>query len=192
MDPTDSHSDNQPLNPISLDIQAIAREAQEILGFMLPFLSFEAKLETFIERESVRIRVDCQDAARLIGRRGSTVNEIQFLLNLILQRRYKLVPRILLDISGPFEAKTQAQTSVAQISENEIDPEIIERIQSLVNQVRRWGEPLESEPLSTIHRKHVQEIFTKDHEIEVIDLGTQGDSSKPQRLQFCLRKRDVG
>src|SRR4051812_32741540 len=65
----------------SITLEQLVEQAKEVLGTMLPLLSFEAKLAVTIEPNSVRIRMECEDAGRLIGRRGATVNEIQFLLN---------------------------------------------------------------------------------------------------------------
>ena len=97
-------SDSGTMDPQTLippmDLNSLAQEAQEILCSMLPLLSFEAKLTPFIENNSIRIQVECKDAGRLIGRKGSTVNEIQFLLNRILQRRYKSLSRIFLDVGS--------------------------------------------------------------------------------------------
>src|SRR4051812_28855969 len=100
--PDSSSSDNTPASTEapSISLELLAEQAKEVLGTMLPLLSFEAKLTANIEPNGVRIRMECEDAGRLIGRRGATVNEIQFLLNRILQRRHKAIPRIFLDVDG--------------------------------------------------------------------------------------------
>src|ERR1044072_7849982 len=128
---TDSSApENQPAEA-PVDMNAIAQESQTLLADMLRLLSFDAQLTAQIEKENVRIRMQCEEAGRLIGRRGATVNEIQFLLNRILQRRHKIVPRIFLDVDGPKEAPPEP------------DPEIVSRVQAQADKVRRWGDPVD-------------------------------------------------
>ncbi len=177
----DSVSQDKQTVDTPLDLNALSQEAKEILGSMLPLLSFEAKLTSSVENESVRIRVECENAARLIGRRGATVNEIQFLLNRILQRRHKLVPRIFLDVDGPKEAQA--------IANQIVNEKIVEQAQALAERVRRWGEPLELGPIHAVDRKAIQEIFAKDRELEVTALDPNMDPSKPQRVQIRVKQK---
>jgi len=162
----------------SPDLNVLAQEAQEILRSMLPLLSFEAKLTSSTEGGGVRIKMECEDAGRLIGRRGSTVNEIQFLLNRILQRRHKTVPRIFLDADGPHE------------SNEKVDEHLITRIQGVTDQVRRWGESAELGPMNAHDRKAVQDMFANDQEIEVVSLESREDSTGAQKMRLQLKKKD--
>jgi spoIIIJ-associated protein len=163
-----------------MDMNALSKEAEEILGTMLPLLSFEAKLTTTLEKSTVRIRMQCEDAGRLIGRRGSTVNEIQFLLNRILQRRHKSVPRIFLDVDGPREVKPEIPA--------EADPETITKAQTAVDQVRRWGDPVELGSIDALNRKAIQDMYAKDKELEVI-VSEKGDLSGPQKVRIQLKQK---
>ena len=158
---TSTEQTDQPI-----DINSLAQEAEEILKSMLPLLSFEAKLITSIETNNVRIQMECEDAGRLIGRKGSTVNEIQFLLNRILQRRHKTIPRIFLDVNGSRE-KEKAAT---------VNEELIARVQALADKVRRWGEPVELGAMNAEDRKIIEELFAEDQEMEVAKLGLKEDS----------------
>jgi spoIIIJ-associated protein len=166
----------QPDAP-AISMEQLAETAKEVLGTMLPLLSFEAKLTSIIEPNQVRIRMECDDAGRLIGRRGTTVNEIQFLLNRILQRRHKAIPRIFLDVDGA-GAKEEVE---------ETQSEVIQRVKSVVDQVRRWGEAAETEPLSTLERKSVEDYYAKDKELEVITIQSKEDSGGMQRLRIKLK-----
>lgn len=163
-----------------MDMTALSKEAEEILATMLPLLSFEAKLITVLEKTTVRIRMQCEDAGRLIGRRGSTVNEIQFLLNRILQRRHKSVPRIFLDVDGPREVKPEIPA--------EADPEIITKAQSAADQVRRWGDAVELGLIDAVNRKAIQDMYAKDRELEVI-VNEKGDSTAPQKVRIQLKQK---
>jgi len=172
-----SAAENQPPEA-PLDLNAMAQESQILLGDMLRLLSFDAQLTAQVEKDIVRIRMQCEDAGRLIGRRGSTVNEIQFLLNRILQRRHKVVPRIFLDVDGPKEI---------QQPDAEPDPEIVTRIQAQADKVRRWGDPVEIGPIHAADRQVLVDFFAKDRELEIVSLEPDADPSKTQKLQLRLR-----
>ncbi len=175
---TDSASGNQPVET-PVDPQAIAQEARELLSELLRLLSFTVELTVEIEKENVRIRMKCEDAGRLIGRRGSTVNEIQFLVNRILQRRHKTVPRVFLDVDGPQEQQQERQT--------EPDPEVVTRVQLQADQVRRWGDPVDLGSVSPEDRAVLLNYFAKDREIEIVSLDPHGDPTRPQRMQLKVK-----
>lgn len=174
----ESSSSSTPSEP--MDMNALSKEAEEILNTMLPLLSFEAKLTTTLEKTTVRIRMQCEDAGRLIGRRGSTVNEIQFLLNRILQRRHKSVPRIFLDVDGPREAQPVIPETA--------DPEIVAKAEEAASQVRRWGDPMELGSIDAANRKVIQDMFAKDKELEVI-VSEKGDPSGPQKVRIQIKQK---
>ena len=107
-----------PPPPTPVDPEAVKKEAEETLGTMLTMLQFQATMSSSLEKDVIRIRLKSEEAGRLIGRRGSTINEIQFLLNRILQRRHKVVPRVYLDVDSPIEPVTQKEETPAPAHEN--------------------------------------------------------------------------
>ena len=175
--PSPNIPENLPLPQI--DLNSISQEAQEILASMLQLLSFQAKLSSTFEKETIRIHMQCEDAGRLIGRRGSTVNEIQFLLNRILQRRHKPVPRIFLDVDGPQEVQ-QAQ--------EKINSELLNQAKSKADQVRRWGESVELGSFKAEDCKILQDFFARDKELEVVTTSSRPSESGMQTLRIQLRK----
>jgi spoIIIJ-associated protein len=170
----DSPENTNPEVP-TISMEQLAVLAKEVLGTMLPLLSFEAQLTAVIETNTVRIRMECEDAGRLIGRRGATVNEIQFLLNRILQRRHKAIPRIFLDVDGFKE-------------EEKTDDEVVTRVKTMADQVRRWGEPVDTEPMSEVERKTIQDYYSRDKELDLIPIQSKEDSNGMQRLRIQIRK----
>lgn len=163
----------------AIPLDQVAEMAREVLATMLPLLSFEAKLTPTIETNTVRIRMECEDAGRLIGRRGATVNEIQFLLNRILQRRHKSIPRIFLDVDG-FKEEESAEAPQQH--------QAVERVKSMADQVRRWGEPVDTEPMTQAERTVVEEYYSRDKELEVITIQSKEDARGMQRMRIQLKK----
>lgn len=172
--------EDQSIDP-PVDLNILSQEALEILGTMLPLLSFEVKFTSTIDHGSVRIHVECKDAGRLIGRKGATINEIQFLLNRILQRRHRTVPRIFLDVNAPL---VQESPEGKKLSD-----EMAARVRSVADQVHRWGKPAELGTFKGVECQHIQEIFAEDRELEVVTLEPNVDPSKPQRLELRVRQK---
>lgn len=235
-----------PVEP-AIDPTVLAQEAQETLASMLQLLSFETKMAPLIEKNCVRIKLECEDAGRLIGRRGSMINEIQFLLNRILQRRHKNISRIFLDVDRKDEpAKEEApapqprqerqersrpqreerpryvertngnsrssareeepisyrepvqtfrreEPSTPEVEETEPDQpthnELSKRARGLASQVQRWGEPADLGLLNAEDCKTVHEMFSKDREIEVIEVNSKVDAAGMQRIRLQLKSK---
>lgn len=169
------------------DPQRLKEEAMNVLGEMLPLLSFQAKLQGEVEKDAIRIRLESAEAGRLIGRRGSTINEIQFLLNRILQKKYRSIPRIFLDVDDlPQTAPAAVDASMLQG-----DPAVFAHVKSMANKARRWGEPVEMGPYGEADRKSIEALFAQDRELTVITLDPKsGDPPGAQRMRVELRQGD--
>lgn len=160
--------------PPAADATLVANEALEVLGHVLPLLSFEAKLASSIERGDVRIQLECAEPGRLIGRRGATVNELQFLVNRIVQRRHKNSPRIFLDVNGSHDKNKE---------------ELLTKARDLAQQVNRWGEAADLGPLTATDRQIMEEFFAGNHELEVVPAEPAPDARGLQRMRLQVRTK---
>lgn len=172
-----------------IDLNDISREACEIVGTMLPLLSFKATLTAAIDDNTVRIRMDCEDAGRIIGRKGAVIHEIQFLLNRILQRRHKTVPRIFLDVNGARELETEPAPPESAPPQEQVVSELISRARAVAEKVRRWGDPMEVGLFNAVDRESIQNFFARDPELEAVSLDPQADPARPQRLQLRVKQK---
>lgn len=162
--------------PAPIDMKMVAQQAEEVLGTMLRLLTFQVKLSTVADDQSIRISLECEDPGRLIGRRGMTVNQLQYLLNRVLQRKHPALPRIYLDVAGRGEKE-------------KISEEFIERISDAGNQVRRWGQPVDLGTLKPPEQKTVQDMFNQDPELEVVSVDPDAGPAKPQRMQLRIKEK---
>ncbi len=143
-----------PAVPTPLEMEALTQECREVLAEMLRLLAFEATLAPLVDNGHIRIGIHCGDAARLIGRRGSTINEIQFLINRILQRRHKLMPRIFLDVAHP-----EQEASAEKVTDNKSE-KIVERV------MEKRAEPTPEK----VREKRAEAIVEK-----MVDKATEGE-----------------
>lgn len=215
-------ADPQPVSapsaPPPPDPEVLGREAAEVLATMLPMLNFRATMKTTLEKDTIRIQLECEEAARLIGRRGSTINELQFLLNRILQRRHKMAPRVFLDVDAPLvlekerekdarastdskscpppsttdairtDASMPTFTSVEELPKPNVSPLLI-RVESIASQVRRWGDAMELGAMNDEERDIVRGYFQKDRELEAIVLEGQNGGKGLLKMRIQLRQK---
>ncbi len=75
-------------------------KALRVLGTMLDYLGLEAEWTTEEKGNRLIIKLTSNDAGRIIGRRGATLESLQILLNRIMFRGEEDTPMISLDIDG--------------------------------------------------------------------------------------------
>ena len=75
-------------------------KAVKTLAIMLDYLGLEADLKAEEREGSCTINISSQDAGRIIGRKGQTLESLQLLLNRIMFKGDDECPRISLDIDG--------------------------------------------------------------------------------------------
>lgn len=75
-------------------------KATKILMTMLDYLGLEASLRVEDKGSKMAIKITSEDAGRIIGRKGQTLESLQLLLNRIMFRGEEDCPHMLLDIDG--------------------------------------------------------------------------------------------
>jgi len=149
--------------------EQIRPAAEEILTKLLRMLRFETQIEAEINGENLRFRIKCEDAGRLIGRGGSNLSGLQFLLNRMMFRKVAGAPRVFIDVEGFKE---------------EIDSDVLKRAEAAAEQVRRWGESLELAPMNSYERRVIHQHFANDPEIEVESIQ---DARNPNLKRMILK-----
>jgi spoIIIJ-associated protein len=72
--------------------------ASQILDTMLGYLGFAVQIDQIEGPDGLTLQIHTDDSQQLIGKRGSTMEDIQYLVNRILQRHIPEAPRIRVDI----------------------------------------------------------------------------------------------
>lgn len=118
-------------------------QLQDILGNLLTHLSlpFE-RIEVRDERDLTRIEIVSNDASRIIGWHGETLNSLQHMLKSLIRSLEKLdrSPFLVLDVDG---YRTAQEDKVRQVSEQKADF------------VRRTGNRVALAPMSPYFRRIV-------------------------------------
>jgi spoIIIJ-associated protein len=121
-------------------------QLSEVLDNLLGMLLLEGSYEIEEEDESFSVSIDTQDAGRLIGARGESLEGLQLVVNQIMSRKAgeENFKRVVLDVAGWRKQKEE----------------------DLKIQAKRWGEqvletgkPLELEPQSSWQRRVVHMVL---------------------------------
>jgi spoIIIJ-associated protein len=125
-------------------------EPKEILDTMLGHLGFVAEIQEFETESGLQLQIFSAEGERLIGHDGSTLEDLQFLLNRILQAQDRNAPRVQVDV-----AHWRAMR----------DDKLRQRIRQLAETVRLSGRPVKLEPMNSYDRRIVHNSLKDDPEV---------------------------
>ncbi|MBE0610617.1 MAG: KH domain-containing protein [Dehalococcoidia bacterium] len=108
------------------------------------------------------IDIKGEDLGLLIGRRGDTLIALQYLVNLMLSRRYPGKGGITIDVEH-YRHRNEER--------------IIALAQRMAERVRETGSPITLEPMSAAERRLVHITFAEDPELETNSIG-EGENRK--------------
>jgi len=134
-----------------------------ILGELLGKLGFEAKLNEEKLEEGLMISIECEDAGRLIGRRGQTLSDLQYILNRIVQRHEPEAERVTIDVGG---------------YRKEIRDNLVKSAKEAAEKVRRWGDIVERPPMNAYVRVILHNILKEDTDVETHSVEVEGTKRK--------------
>jgi spoIIIJ-associated protein len=141
----------------------MSMNAKDTLVQMLKHLGFEATVTEQNYDDMLLLDIQSDDSARLIGRQGQALSELQYLLNRILHKGDDTVPRVMLDVGG---YRRQARDQLAK------------RAVELADKVRRFGDIMELEPMNAYERRIVHQALKDDPDIESHSVEVDGSDKK--------------
>ena len=143
-------------------------KAVKTLGMMLDYLGFEATVRGEEKNERIAIKINSEEAGRIIGKNGTTLDNMQYLLNLVMYNNDKEFPRIVLDIDGYSKNRERKndrreRSGRGERRNNSGIPEEALRQQALDagKEVKRWGESV-TLPLMNPHDRRIIHMTLKD------------------------------
>ncbi len=144
--------------------------AKELLDTMLGYLGFVVQIEeSGAEKGTPTLQIYTEEADRLIGRDGETLDAIQYLLNRVVQAEDADAPKWVVD---------------CEMYRSEREDKIVHHVRQLAERVRASGRPLQLEPMNSYERRIVHEAFKDDP-----DIGTWSPSDSARIKQITLIRR---
>ena len=135
---------------------------------LLSLLGFPATIEEHKLDDGILLDVKAEDSGRLIGRQGQTLSDLQYITNRLLFQEDQTVPKVTVDVGG---YRAQAREA------------LVKKVQEAAEKVRRWGDPVELEPLSAFDRRVVHQALRDDPDIETQSIEVDGTDKKAMLLR---------
>jgi len=130
---------------------------------LLDTLGFPATIEEHPMDDTILLDVKSEDSGRLIGRQGQTLADLQYITNRLLFQQDKEAPKVMVDVSG---YRAQAREA------------LVKKAKDAAEKVRRWGDVVELEPLSSFDRRIVHNAIKDDPDIETHSIEVEGTDKK--------------
>ncbi len=146
--------------------------ARETLDSILGYLGFVFEIEEQ-ERDGHQVlQILTHEADRLIGRRGQTLDDLQFLVNRLVQAADPKAPRVVVDVDHHRTMRDDA---------------LVVKMRHLAEAVKSTDRPLQTEPLNSYDRYIVHNIFKDDPDIMT---WSPQDDAKVKRITIKPRRKN--
>lgn len=163
----------RPQIPVTQDMIDSSRET---LIKMLDFLGLEGTVKAEGRTSKINLYVSSNDAGRIIGRKGQTLESLQLILNKLMQKTNADFPKVYIDLDGYSSGRTErgaerhergprAERSSRKSSDGRRgrerrnddfsgeDDNLRQQAIDASKEVRRWGEPVTLPPMNSHDRR---------------------------------------
>ena len=140
------------------DFAAGSQSAKGFLSGLFGILHIEPQIEAGEKDDSLCLTVNGNGMGVLIGRRGETLNALQYLTNLVVnhQRKNELI-RVFLDVEGYRQDREATLCALAQ---------------KMADKAVASGKRIEMEPMTPGERRIIHTALQEDDRVETASYGT--------------------
>ncbi|NOY74504.1 MAG: KH domain-containing protein [Kiritimatiellaeota bacterium] len=182
-------------------------KAPKVLGTMLDYLGLDASVKSEERNGNVHLTVFSEEAGRIIGRKGQSLQSLQLLLNRIISKGKVKSPRLFIDVDGyrkpergvyeedrcSGDRERRGERKERRGDDAREDPEAREariRQQALdtAKEVKRWGEPATLSPMSGRDRRFVHLALEDDPEIATESATPSDGDERYKSIVISLKK----
>ena len=190
----------------------IMEKASKTLGTMLDYLGIDASVKAMEKNEAVMLTVFSEDAGRIIGRKGMTLQSLQLLLNRIISKGDRSGPRIFIDVDGyqrPGRGAPRGERSSGGGrsrddrpprsrspqggGERGLSPDREEqlRVQALdaAKEAKRWGDPVTLPQMNAAERRIVHLALESDDEVTTESLAPEREGGRLKSVRVVLKQQ---
>lgn len=130
---------------------------------ILKLLGFDVAVEEHTLEDGVLLDVKTEESGRLIGRQGQTLSDLQYITNRLLFQQDPAAPKVMVDVGG---YRAQAREA------------LVKKAKDAAEKVRRWGDVVELEPLSSFDRRIIHQALKDDPGVETYSVEVEGTDKK--------------
>mgnify|MGYP001054289179 CR=1 FL=1 len=142
--------------PRGIDLISAQKRAKEELDEILKLMGIEAEVSTSLEGGKVVADIKSENGAVLIGKKGQTLNALQLIVNLIVNRDEKTRTRVVVDSESYRQRREKALVKMAK---------------EVADEVKRKGQPCELEPMNPNERRIIHLALKNDKDVDTTSKG---------------------
>lgn len=192
-------SESRIQNPIIVTDEMLEK-TKTTLATMLDYLGLEGTVKAEAKTSKINLIVSSEDAGRIIGRKGQSLESLQTLLNRMMQKGDAPFPKVYIDIDGYSSSskrgekregdrraprgekrprpprREQGESSSRQESDekeelSEKDFQLRQQALDSSKEVRRWGESVTLPPMNAHDRRMIHITLEGETDIQTESLG---------------------
>ncbi|MEW6184270.1 MAG: RNA-binding cell elongation regulator Jag/EloR [Thermodesulfobacteriota bacterium] len=141
---------------VGVEAEEIIAEAKSLTQGLLDRMGLEVSIQVRKEKESIHILINGDKSGLLIGRRGQTLDALQYLITRMINRKGLGKIRVVLD-SGDYRNRRQEYLEDLALK--------------MAAKAKQSGKPVVISPLNAHDRRLVHLILEKDKSIKTISRG---------------------
>ena len=157
-----------------------------VLTTMFDYLSLEGTFTVEERGQKIGVKIASEDAGRIIGRKGQTLDSLQLILNRILFKQDEECPHIMLDIDGyangererrpngedgaPRERQRRPRREHGGVS-HASNEQLEQQARDAAMEVKRWGEPVKLPEMNAHDRRIIHVTLKDDPEVTTESIG---------------------
>lgn len=150
-----------PSEPVKVideeDLELIVSKAKDALKIILAHLQIEYTVEVKKREDQILLNIHCDNENFLIGRRGSTLDAVQYLVNRMANKHAKEKIQVVLDTSNyRFNRKDRLQKLALKLS----------------RKVKMTGKPVTVSPMNPHDRRIIHLALQDDPTIKTLSKGS--------------------
>ena len=147
----------------------IAKVAEGFLNKILPLMSVRGQASAKVGNDILEVSVEGENMGVVIGKRGETLDALQYLTNLTVSRHFEDRNKFILDVEG-YRAKRE---------------ETLERLaKKLAERVKESGKNMSLEPMSPYERRIIHTVLQSDEQVRTFSEGEE-----PYRKVVIAKKK---
>lgn len=132
------------------------KKVKEELNEILKLMGMEAEVTTSLEGEKVMADIKSENGAILIGKKGQTLNALQLMVNLIVNRDEKTRTKVIVDTENYRQRRENALVKMAG---------------EVADEVKSKGRSRELEPMNPAERRVIHLALKDDRDVETTSQG---------------------
>lgn len=164
--------------------------AQQVLSELLRLLGTNAEVERLEEDNDFRLSVQSEEAGRLIGRKGQSLESLELILNRILrcqQSSEESLAWVPVEVDG-YSVTRRGGGDGGREGGNRPDAARMEGIaRDAAKEVKRWRSPRQVGPFNPAERRLLHLALRDDPEVETIS-DEQADAQGGKRITIRLKE----